>query len=237
MAYRRWHVGLHIQPDCVLSVALQRTRAGWALRRWWRLPLEGEPGDAVRLRQWRQELPLQHRIMLAFPAVKTLQKTLPRPQLALLESDESRWVAATLAQHLDMPQADLVFDYTARDTTEFTVTAARKRDIAQLQEPLAAAGVRVDAITPDACALQNFLPWLADDQPGVTWHNGEQWLWATHSGWGCSQEAEPGLLQCAADPDERRYFNPWKTVSQLYPPLPQAADDFAIAIALAAGGR
>lgn len=237
MAYRRWHVGLHIQPDCILSVALQRVRAGWSLRRWWRWPSGGVPEEAARLRQWRQTLPLQHHITLAFPAAKTLQKTLPRPQVALLESEESRWIAGALAQHLNMPQADLVFDYTARETAEFAVTAAHKRDIAQLQALLGEAGVRVDAITPDACALQNFLPWLADDQPGVTWHSGEQWLWATRDGWGYGLEASPGLLQCASDADERRYFNPWRTITQLYPPLPEAADDFAIAIALAMGGR
>jgi len=78
MAFKTWHTGVHIQQDKVLAVALVREKSGWGLRRWWQLSLAAgiirdgqilQPEQlAAALREWRQLLPHQHQIFLAFPA-------------------------------------------------------------------------------------------------------------------------------------------------------------------------
>ncbi|UYW73428.1 hypothetical protein OFY05_18955 [Pseudocitrobacter faecalis] len=42
MAFGCWQIGLHIQQDKIAAIALQRVRGGWALRRWWLLPLPAD---------------------------------------------------------------------------------------------------------------------------------------------------------------------------------------------------
>lgn len=95
MAFRNWRLGMHIQQDSIAIVALLHERSHWALRRWWRIPLppglvrQGMVADVSalgsRLAAWRRELPAQHQVSIAFPAVRTLQKRLPYPQFALRE--------------------------------------------------------------------------------------------------------------------------------------------------------
>ncbi len=95
MAFRNWRLGMHIQQDSIAIVALLHERSHWALRRWWRIPLppglvrQGMVADVSalgsRLAAWRRELPAQHQVSIAFPAVRTLQKRLPYPQFVLRE--------------------------------------------------------------------------------------------------------------------------------------------------------
>ncbi|VDZ90999.1 pilus assembly protein HofM [Lelliottia amnigena] len=85
MAFKTWRTGVHIQQDRVLAVCLTKERTGWNLRRWWQIPLERgiirdgqiiEPEQLVAaLRTWSKVLPHHHRIFLAFPAARTLQKS------------------------------------------------------------------------------------------------------------------------------------------------------------------
>ncbi len=93
MAFRNWRLGMHIQQDSIAIVALLHERSHWALRRWWRIPLppglvrQGMVADVSalgsRLAAWRRELPAQHQVSIAFPAVRTLQKRLPYPRVRL----------------------------------------------------------------------------------------------------------------------------------------------------------
>lgn len=239
MAYSYWQAGLHFQQDSIVCVALQKTRFGWALRRWWQLPVASDATEAeltVVLRKLQREMPRYHRLAAALPARDTLQKQLPPPRMVLRESEQVQWITSSVAQQLEMPAHELAFDYCDADTNSYSITAARRRDVDLLQQRLHSAGLNVCAITPDACALQNFLPWIAGDKPGICWCDKDQWLWATREGWGCSPQPKADLLPCTTVATVGEAFNPWFPLNQLQPPLPERGDDFAIALALALGG-
>lgn len=240
MAYSQWQAGLHFQRDSLVCIAIQKTRSGRALRRWWQVPVDDNAGEKeviAALRRIQREMPRFHQVAVAFPAADTLQKQLPPPQRVLRESEQARWVASTVAKQLEMPPDTLTFDYQSAETNIYSVTAARRRDVEVMQKRLHAAGINVQAITPDASALQHFLPWIAKDEQGLCWQNSGQWLWATRHAWGSSAEPPEGLLVCTSRPHRGASFNPWFPLTQLQPPLPEYADDFAIALALALGSR
>lgn len=121
MAFRNWRIGMHIQQDSIAIVALLHERSHWALRRWWRIPLppglvrQGMVVDVsalgAQLSAWRRELPVQHQVSIAFPAVRTLQKRLPYPQFALRDREQATWIASAMTQQLAMPAASLSIDY------------------------------------------------------------------------------------------------------------------------------
>lgn len=260
MAFGCWKIGVHIQQDKIVAIALQRARCGWALRRWWQLPLPVDfpdlsPSQAdaaliTALSSWRRELPWQHTVSLAFPANRTLQKTLPRPALTLRDSEQAQWIASTMAQQVEMNPDALCFDYQQSVQNEgWNVTAAQRKDIERLERVARALHLRVAAITPDACALRHFQPWLSGEESTLVWHDKTHWLWASASGWGStpledapvlSQLAERLVIKapvrCRAYVDDEPSFNPWNVIGQTFPPLPEAGDDFAVAIALALGG-
>lgn len=263
MAFRLWQTGIHIQQEQVVIIALERVRNRWSLRRWWCIPLASgivrqgqimEPqGLADALRDWRRELPIQHRVHIAFPVGRTLQKTLPRPALRLRESEQAEWIAGSMAQSLDMDPDALCFDYCERDQDNlYSITAARNHDIAVLTGLTKTLRLQLAAITPDACALQQFLPWLSAEERCLAWQDDERWLWATQTGWGSGalsetpcvarlasslgyQERE--LVQCTARSIPSPHFDPWCALSFQQPPLPASGDAFAIALGLALGGK
>ena len=238
MAYSHWQVGLHFQPSEIVCVALQKTRFGRALRRWWKLPVSPEMSETdivAKLVRLQREMPRFHRLAVALPAAETLQKQLPAPRMPLRESEQMQWVSSTVAQQLEMPADTLVFDYSQTDTNGYSVTAARRKDTELLARRMAAAGLNLCAIAPDASALQTFLPWAAKEKAGISWRSGEQWLWATRDSWGCSPEHNPEFLICTTQPAEGETFNPWFPLNQLQPPLPEDGDTFVIALALALG--
>ena len=86
MAFKIWQIGLHLQQQEAVAVAIVRGAKECFLQRWWRLPLEndiikdGRIVDAQQLAKtllpWSRELPQRHHIMLAFPASRTLQRSL-----------------------------------------------------------------------------------------------------------------------------------------------------------------
>lgn len=256
MAFGRWQVGLHIQQDKIVIVALQRSRAHWRLCRWWCVPLEDgvvDHGQIVQptalvsaLRDWRKTLPHQHRVYLAFPAERTLQKTLPVPAMVLREPQQEAWIASAMGQALEMAPTALCVDYVEdRPSRCCYVTAAQRQDIMPLRQLATQLQLHVAAIVPDACALQHFLPWLKTPVRGLAWSDRDQWLWATEQGWGrCVRQDAPALSQLAARlslAEEQLIscdqFEPWQSIARLQPPLPDAGEDFAIAIGLALGGR
>ena len=252
MAFKIWQTGVHIQQDRALIVALAREKLGWCLRRWWAIPLdEGiirdgkicQPEQLVdALRDWRKTLPHYHRVFLSFPAARTLQRTLPRPTVALRDSEQLSWLGAALARELEMSADTLCFDY-AQDTfsNTFHVTAAQNNEIDILLALAKTLRLRLVAITPDASALANLLPAVAP-ATCVAWRDDRQWLWAMRHQWGrrITTEAEnvselSALLGLGSDDialfDSRR--DPWEILERCHAPLPDRGADYTVALALA----
>lgn len=236
MAYGYWQAGLHIQRDAMVCVALQQSRSGWGLRRWWCQHYAPDATDAQRittLRQWRREMPIQHRVAVAFPAAGTIKRTLPTPGLTLRDSERAQWIVSSMAQELEMPPGALACDYQAAQPQGLNVTAARQQEVIRLHQLVRTAGLRVGTVTPDASALQHYFPWLSERAGGLSWFDGEQWLWATRDDWGCRTDPAPDLIRCGSQGEE---FDPWSCLCQLQPPLPENAGRFTIALALAIAG-
>ena len=258
MAFKCWQLGLHLQQDTVYIVALQRARCGWALKRWWQLPLPGEsPTEQVdndliaALMPWRRQLPRQHTISIAFPANRTLQKWLPRAAMTLRESEQTQWVASAMSQQLEMTATTICFDYHLAEPQQmWNVTAAQQHDVSRLQRLAQRLRLQAVAITPDACALQAFLPYLKVNDAVLVLFDRTHWLWASRDGWGhMTQDDAPTLLRlgerlgvethrlvcCATEDPAGICFDPWAAVTQKQPPLPANGAEFAVAIALAMG--
>jgi len=256
MAFRHWQIGLHIQQDGIFIVALAAARGGQALRRWWHFPLPAgtivqgriktpEPLLAA-LRPWRQSLPQRHCVRLAFPAVQTLQKKLPRPAIALREEALNRWVSQAMARELEMEENELCFDFTEDEPGKtYGVTAAQNKDVAVLLDMAQTLSLHLSSITPDASALQALLPWLAPPARCLVWRDERQWLWATKESWGrrAQEDADSAVqlasvlglpadevVQCSDLPGG---FDCWSAVPSRQPPLPTAGDRYAVALGLA----
>ncbi|WP_431643137.1 DNA utilization protein HofM [Enterobacter mori] len=252
MAFKTWQTGIHIQQDRVLIVALTKEKSGWRLRRWWAVSLADgiiRDGKILRpehlvaaLRDWRRALPHYHRVFLSFPAARTLQRSLPRPSMALRDSEQVSWVGSTLSRELEMSTDGLCFDY-VEDTfsNTFHVTAAQNNEVDALLLLAKTLRLRLAAITPDAGALGNFLPAIAPAQC-VAWRDRHQWLWAMRHQWGRRYATEAkdvtelaALLALSSDDivqfDATR--DPWKLLVSCQPPLPECGADFTVALALA----
>lgn len=261
MAFRNWRIGMHIQQDHIAIVALVHERSRWALRRWWTIPLptgvvrQGMIVDvdalARQLQSWRRELPLQHQVCIAFPAVRTLQKQLPRPQTSLNESEQAAWIASAMAQQLEMPASSLCVDYSASGVDDgWRVTAAQRLDVNVLCRLANRLKLRIVGIIPDACALRAFFPWLPAQAHGLVWRDEDSWLWATIDSWGCcacseapsfshlvSQMNAREFRLCVSAPCDEQSFDVWSVIHRLQPPLPTCSDSFTVALGLALGGR
>ncbi|MFX4173417.1 DNA utilization protein HofM, partial [Escherichia coli] len=139
MAFKIWQIGLHLQQQEAVAVAIVRGTKECFLQRWWRLPLEndiikdGRIVDAQRLANtllpWSRELPQRHHIMLAFPASRTLQRSFPRPSMSLGEREQTAWLSGTMARELDMDPDSLRFDYSEDSLSPaYNVTAAQSKE-------------------------------------------------------------------------------------------------------------
>jgi len=257
MAFKCWQLGLHLQPDNVFIVALVPNRCGWSLKRWWQLPLppttsaqHADEALLAVLSSWRRELPRQHAVSIAFPAHRTIQKSLPCAAMTLRESEQSAWIASTMSQQLEMTATSLCFDYhLAAEPPRWNVTAAQQQDVSRLQRLARLLRLQLSAITPDACALRAFLPYIKVNNAVLVWRDGAQWLWASREGWGYELDdatspqtlserlgVEPRrVVHCQAYSENSLDFDAWDAVAQKQPPLPVSGDDFAVAIALAMG--
>ena len=206
---------------------------------------------ARQLQSWRRELPLQHQVCIAFPAARTLQKQLPRPQISLRESEQATWIASAMAQQLEMPASSLCVDYAQTGAVDgWRVTAAQRLDVNLLCRLASRLKLRVVGIVPDASALSAFLPWQPDDVQGLAWRDEASWLWATADSWGCCPCSDapsfPDLVSrvnggtfrlCASASPDGRNFVAWSAIHRLQPPLPARGDSFTVALGLALGAR
>lgn len=256
MAFKQWQIGLHIRQEEVVAIALVGNKTRRALRRWWRIPLEYDVCSDGVIRQpeklaaalgpWRRELPRQHSVRLAFPSARTLQKSLTRPAMSLRESEQARWISSVIERELGLEPDALRFDY-HEDTLRgaYHVTAAQSKDLSILLTLAGELELQVAAITPDASALQCFLPGLADSVQCVVWRDSRQWLWARRNQWGRSAFGEantPEQLATLLALDVEALglcgthgCDPWRVVEQGQP-LPPQRVDFTIALGLALGG-
>lgn len=258
MAFGHWQTGIHIQQDGVFGVALTCEKSQWALRRWWHIPLEAgviAEGKILQpeklftaLLPWSKTLPRRHRLRIAFPAARTLQKKLPRPAMQLCEREQVSWVTNTMARELEMPGEELRFDYSEdRLQNAWSVTAAQSKEVSVLLELAKSLHLHVAAVTPDACALQRLLPWLAPPARWLAWRDATQWLWATREGWGrqprdTTATVEELALRLGLDISEGQVchsgaFDPWCAITHRQPPLPTNGEAYAVAIGLALGER
>lgn len=190
MAFKIWQIGLHLQQQEAVAVAIVRGAKECFLQRWWRLPLEndiikdGRIVDAQQLAKtllpWSRELPQRHHIMLAFPASRTLQRSFPRPSMSLGEREQTAWLSGTMARELDMDPDSLRFDYSEDSLSPaYNVTAAQSKELATLLTLAERLRVHVSAITPDASALQRFLPFLPSHQQCLAWLTTISWQQGT----------------------------------------------------------
>ncbi|MDY1038070.1 DNA utilization protein HofM [Lelliottia sp. CFBP8978] len=256
MAFKTWRTGVHIQQDRVIAVALTKERSAWYLRRWWQIPLlpdairDGQivnPEQVVSaLSEWSRALPRYHRIFLAFPAARTLQKALPRPGMRLNDSEQASWIASAMSRELEMAPDALCFDYVEDTLTQaFHVTAAQNKEVADLLMLAKTLRLNLTAITPDAGALTNLLPLLAAPVQCVAWCDSNQWLWAMRHQWGRKRHDEAENVAdlaalLALNPQEivlfdARQHDPFSLISRYQPPLPENGADFTVALALAMG--
>ena len=257
MAFNIWKIGLHIQQHEVLAVAVVRDASGWFLQRWWRMPLAGleivdghirAPEQLTEvLLPWSRELPRRHHIHLSFPAHRTLQKKFPCPAMKLREPEQTAWLSGAMARELDMDPNTLQFDYSEDPLIPaFNEPAAQRKEVSTLLPLLHTLKVQVTAITPDASALQRFIPYLSAHQQCLAWRDDAQWLWATRYAWGRKSASESHAIDDLAatlslSPEEIAWcepggFDPLSVVSVRQPPIPPEGHIFTIALGLAMGG-
>ncbi|WP_058910378.1 hypothetical protein [Entomohabitans teleogrylli] len=260
-----WQIGLDIQSDNIFAVGVVRCRQGWQLRRWWQIPLVGCGADAQslapaeRLRRglagWHKLLPYRHRLRVSFPAGRTLQRQVAAPPRSLNEAQLGGYVAQSAIQQLQIVAEPLYWDYAPRvgEVGVIDVTGGRKSEITSLQNTLSSLHLRPEAMVPDACALQSFLPWLAQSPaPWLVYATAHQWLWAGAERWGMYERqhcptladlcqrlgcSDGDIWLCDREPTAAAVnrFDPWCVFAQLQPPLPTRGGDFAVAIGLAIG--
>ncbi len=121
------------------------------------------------------------------------------------------------------------------------MTAAQSKELATLLSLAERLRVHVSAITPDASALQRFLPFfISNVWPGVITNSGcGRRAIAGGANWrsGMARQGAGGTSLCV-DPESVAIcgeggFDPWEAVSVRQPPLPPPGGDFAIALGLA----
>ncbi|TSJ53421.1 hypothetical protein FND52_15090 [Atlantibacter subterranea] len=258
MVSRVWKIGLHIQRDGIRAVAVQRRREGWQLKKWWYFPLSAATdchGLIISnapliqaLQTLRAELPAQHHLRVAFPARRTLQRTMPLPD-QLCESECQAYVTTATAKALQMAPESLFSDYRP-DAAQKTlsVTAAHRQEVGDVIALLERGGFSYYALTPDACALTSFFPYAAPQIQGIAACDGEQWLWATRERWGGQTEGGLGGLAqtlsiplsqwlcCSDTPQEgAAVCDPWRWLTWVHPPKAPDEWRFAVALGLAMG--
>lgn len=85
--------------------------------------------------------------------------------MTLREPEQTAWLSGSMARELDMDPDVLQFDY-SEDTLSpaFNVTAAQSKEVSTLLTLMQTLKVQITAITPDASALQRFIPYLSAHQ-------------------------------------------------------------------------
>ncbi|WP_312241985.1 pilus assembly protein PilM [Pantoea sp.] len=195
MAFQTWQIGLDIQNKQLCALGIQRRRAGWQLRHWWRQPL---PSDTLKngvlqlsttqqvlLRQWRKQLPQRISLRVGLPPQLALQRPLTLPNQTLREPELSRYVHAAARRIFPIEPDALALDYRPFEVDEkrLCVTAARRTVIAQWLEPLRQAGLSPDVFELTSTALAIVAGAAGLPTGGVMVHRlSDGWLWHQQGG-------------------------------------------------------
>ncbi len=256
MIFKSWQIGLDIQCDGARAVALSRGRHGWCLQRWWDFPhlKTASAGKNVlpeTLADWHRQLPLGAQLRVSFPGSRTLQKAVMAEPGALNEAQRAMYLASSLSRPLHMNAAELSLDYCTQPAGDYAVTAARREEVEAMRMALQQIRLIPTALAPDASALQSLIPFItAEGYSTVIHQSGEYWLWASATCWGSVGTAQVAtasalcqhiavsmaeVVTChqALAGNGVAYFDPWRTLVRLQPPLPEKGDHYAVALALA----
>lgn len=203
----RWQVGVDIQQDRLLAVAVQHRRYGWQLRGWWEWLLPHHSQDDAQLPPesdvvsalvaLRKTLPGGYRLRVGIPTGRTLQQQLALPAMALSDAETHRYIGQMAAQQLDMPVSQLCWDYGIHSGSQLAcVTTAPAEEVSRLQRYFTQSRCQLAAITPDALALAPYRIQQADSV-WVIYRGQQDWLWYGPHQWGatrCSDVAGIGGL-------------------------------------------
>ncbi|HEY3987096.1 pilus assembly protein [Cedecea sp.] len=268
MMFPGWRIGLDIQAEGVRAAAVQWHRQGWQLRHWWFLPFpeqvlaDGmlpEPGTLREtLAKWRKEIPERHQLRVGFPVQRTLQRQIPRPDRRLQESAQEKYIAGATARQLQIPTAQLCYDY-PDEGEPLCVTAAKQEDLGALLANLASVKLFPRTVTPGDKIL-SALPQSCYSAGCrfLVHEEGGYWLWASvnnpeRSGWLDKRQAIdfPALCQqlgaCASEiavsqangdgtiPAGAETLNAWQPIVRHQPPLPRHGGLYTLALGLALG--
>lgn len=185
MAFKIWQIGLHLQQQEAVAVAIVRgakecfCNAGGGCR--WRTTLSKMGGLLMRSswlkRCYRGVANCRSVITLCwrFPPVAHYSGHF-RARRCPCEREQTAWLSGTMARELDMDPDSLRFDYSEDSLSPaYNVTAAQSKELATLLTLAERLRVHVSAITPDASALQQFLPFyllISNVWPGVITNSG-----------------------------------------------------------------
>ncbi|WMI90754.1 DNA utilization protein HofM [Escherichia coli] len=253
MAFKIWQIGLHLQQQEAVAVAIVRGAKECFLQRWWRLPLEndiikggrvvGGPRPGKRLFPGGRGPPRGPPLLCGLPPPPPPPGGPPPPPVSPGGGGPPPGCRA--GPRLDMDPRPPPFYSEDSLSPAYNVTAAQSKELATLLTLAERLRVHVSAITPDASALQRFLPFLPSHQQCLAWRDNEQWLWATRYRWGRKlavgmTSAKELAAALSVDPESVAIcgeggFDPWEAVSVRQPPLPPSGGDFAIALGLALG--
>lgn len=256
MVFSSWQIGLDIQKDGARAVALTLNRRGPWLRRWWYFPHSSSPATGLSLLPenmacWYRQLPHGARLRVSYADLRVLQQTVAVESAPLAASQREIYLATTVCRQLRMNAAELSLDYSVQSSGAYAVTAARREDIEALCAVLRQCRLVPEAVAPAASALQSLLPYLNwRDRDTVIYRADERWLWACAERWGVLSAADVATAQTlsthihgqagravvcqqAFANDEVPYFDPWRALVRVQPPLPEDGDRYAVALGLA----
>ncbi|WP_431224648.1 type IV pilus biogenesis protein PilM [Serratia sp. L9] len=190
MFSQAWQVGLDIQNNCIMALAVQRRRNGWQLRHWWQQALaqpvlhEGVMAESEMLvavlKQWRIRLPRHISLRIALPAQRVLQQTLPLPDDRLRESVRHDYITTQGLKQFPLDSQTLVMDYRQAhpNTHQLLLTAARQQEIQKWLRCLQQADLQpqVIDIAPNALCMMAEFAGLAPEA-GLLHRLEQEWLW------------------------------------------------------------
>lgn len=256
MVFSSWQIGLDIQCDGARAVALSLDRRGACLRRWWYFPhsvsqATGPLSLPDTMADWHRQLPLGARLRVSFAGLRLLQQSVAAEPEPLNEAQRALYLAATVSKQLRMSAAELSLDYRVQPSGHYTVSAARREEIDALSVALRRYRLTPQAIAPAASALQGFLPFItAQGHNAVIYQAADRWLWASAESWGVLSTTEAAtasalclhihgqasravVCQQAFADATVPYFDPWRALVRVQPPLPDDGDRYAVALGLA----
>lgn len=163
----KWNIGLEIQSDRFIAVALQQKRYGWQLRGWWHVSL----GQSVfnqqglfkpdvlthHLTQWRKSLPKSISLRMVLPSHLVLQQPLKLPRQPLSPQELGWYIDASISKLFPLSAHELIIDYrmhTVAAQQQLLITATRRNELSLWVNSLNQAGLLPEAVDIAPCILR-----------------------------------------------------------------------------------